>query len=340
MKNISLIILILIFINCSLFSQTGNYRIASPDNKLTMEVTRDQNNGALTYQVEYENQPVVLSSQLGITCNNEKWTNNLVIKKTEVRSQDTVWKPIYGERATIRDHFNETAFIISKEGNPERELKLIVRAYNEGIAFRYAFTEGVNGGSYLHITGESTEFTFQEQTKAWFTPRAQTPYKLLPLKDWPDESDRPLTLELPNGLFACLGEAEMVNYARTKFKLSPDKPNTIVGSMYDDVDEIAPFNSPWRMIMVAKTAGELLQNNFLILNLNPPCALQNTSWIKPGKIMREVTLTTDGAKSLVDFAVAHHLQYIHFDAGWYGRENLISSDATKVDARRNLDLKE
>lgn len=333
-------------INCCLFSQTGTYQITSPDNKLVIKIGIAETSGALTYQVTYENQPVILESKFGIKCNGEGWDTKLMIKSTTEHQQDTVWKPLYGERALIRDHFKETTFVLSKEGHLERELKIIVRAYNEGIAFRYSFPEAERGGPYLHITGESTEFTFQEQTRAWFTPRAQTLYKLLPLKDWPDESDRPLTLELPNGLFACLAEAEMVNYARTKFKLAADKSNTIVGSMYDDMDDIAPFSSPWRIIMVAKTAGELLQNNDLILNLNPPCALQNTTWIKPGKVMRETSLSTLGAKNLVDFAVARNLQYIHFDAGWYGYEYQVSSSATKVnvDPRRNpknaLDLKE
>lgn len=334
------------FINYCLFSQVGPYQITSPDNKLVIKIVLTESSKALTYQVTFDNQPVILESKFGIKCNGESWDSKLVIKGTSERQQDTVWKPLYGERALIRDHFKETTFVLSKEGHLERELKIIVRAYNEGIAFRYNFPEAERGGSYLHITGESTEFTFQEQTRAWFTPRAQALYKLLPLKDWPDESDRPLTLELPNGLFACLAEAEMVNYSRTKFKLAADKSHTIVGTMYDDVDDIAPFSSPWRIIMMAKTAGELLQNNDLILNLNPPCALQNTIWIKPGKVMRETSLSTLGAKNLVDFAVARNLQYIHFDAGWYGYEYHVSSAATKVnvDPRRNsknsLDLKE
>jgi len=117
-----------------------------------------------------------------------------------------------------------------RKGKGQSSVQLQVRAYNEGIAFRSCFPEGENGGSYLHITGESTEFNFMEDTKAWFTPRAQALHKLMPLKDWPDESDTPLTLELPNGLFACLAEAEMTNYARTKFKLNPSKSNSILNS--------------------------------------------------------------------------------------------------------------
>jgi alpha-glucosidase len=160
---------------------------------------------------------------------------------------------------------------------------------------------------------------------------------LLPLSNWPDESERPLVLELPNGTYVCLAEADMVNYSRTKFALDPNRPNTISCSLYDRVDSFTPFATPWRVVMVAEHAGELLANNGLLLNLNPPCEIRNTSWIQPGKIMREMTLSMKGAKELVDFAVKRHLQYIHFDAGWYGFEYSAASDASKVnvDPRRN-----
>jgi alpha-glucosidase len=164
--------------------------------------------------------------------------------------------------------------------------------------------------------------------------------------NWEDECERPLTLELPNGKYACLLEAEVVNYARSKFVLSETKPNTVLCKQYDAVDEISPFATPWRVVMAADKPGQLLENNDIVLNLNPPCAIENTWWIRPGKVMRETTLSTKGAKELVDFAVKRNLQYIHFDAGWYGYEYIKESDATTVtvDPRRNpkgdLDLKE
>ena len=109
--------------------------------------------------------------------------------------------------------------------------------------------------------------------------------------------------------------------------------------MYDRVDIIAPFGTPWRVIMVADNPGQLLENNDIILNLNPPGEIANTSWIRPGKVMREVTLSAGGAKNLIDFAVKRNLQYVHFDAGWYGYEYHSGSDATTitVDPKRNPD---
>lgn len=317
--------------------------IQSPDQKISFSLKVD---GSAFYSINYQNLSVVEWSKLGITCNGDNRDKQLQINPGAVQLHDTTWTPVYGERNQIRDQYNESVISITRENRKFPVLQLIVRAYNSGIAFRYKFATNENGGPYLHITNESTEFNFQENTKAWFTARAQSLHQLLPLKNWPDESDRPLTLELPNGLFACLAEAEMVNYSRTKFKLNPEKENSIQTSIYSDVDEIAPFASPWRVVMVAEKAGDLLANNDLILNLNPPCAIADPSWIKPGQVMREVTLSTSGAKKLVDFAVARNIKYIHFDAGWYGFENDYLADATTVtvDPRRNpkgdLDLQE
>ena len=83
----------------------------------------------------------------------------------------------------------------------------------------------------------------------------------------------------------------------------------------------------------------MLEQNDLILNLNDPCALDDTSWIKPGKVIREVTLTTAGGKACVDFCVERGLQYIEYDAGWYGHEYDPKSDARRVhlDPKRNPD---
>jgi alpha-glucosidase len=100
--------------------------------------------------------------------------------------------------------------------------------------------------------------------------------------------------------------------------------------MYDPADLISPVGSPWRVIMVSERMGDLVENNYLILNLNDPNKIKETGWIKPGKIMREMTLTTTGAMDAIDFASRHNIQYILFDWKWYGPAFSFDSDATKV----------
>ncbi|MGJ7032450.1 alpha-glucosidase [Niabella hirudinis] len=306
--------------------------LASPDGKIIFNLQPEEK-GSLAYQASYNKQPLVLHSALGV----EGWQQGLTLKRVERKQQDLSWKPVYGERSLIRDHFNEASFVLWRRNQAQQEMKLQVRAYNEGLAFRYVFSEYSEGGQDISIAREYTSFAMPEGTKAWYTSHAQGSYQLLPLKNWPGASERPLTLQLPNGVYAAIGEAEMVDYSRTKFILDPASPHTILCSMYGQVDLTSPFATPWRVVMAADKPTELLANNDLFLNLNEPCKIENTSWIKPGKVMREVTLSTKGSKELVDFAVKRKLQYIHFDAGWYGLEYAKASDASKVnvDPRRN-----
>jgi alpha-glucosidase len=321
----------------------GDVKIASSDGNYLMSIY--ERSGKIYYSVNYRNLPVILESSLGISnsqadksieSNNKSvndWYDDLQIDTVVRKSADLAWQPVYGERSLYIDRHNSYTIELSRKHNPQKRLQIQVCAYNEGVAFRYRFTDNED----LHITHEYTQYTLPEGSRAWFTSRAQAVYELLPLQNWKNECERPLLLELPHDLHVLLTEAAMTDYARTKFILDKDKPNTIIGTMYDAVDEIAPYATPWRVIMAAENAGALIENNFLLLNLNKPCAIENTEWIRPGKVMRETTLSTEGSKSLVDFATKRNLQYIHFDAGWYGPEGSKESDATKVniDPARN-----
>ena len=312
--------------------QAKEIKMSSPDEKY--QFTLSDEGGNLHYSLNWNAKETIKPSLLGIKANTI-WRDHLSLGDMTTAEQDTVWHPVYGERSTIKDQYKAWSVVINRQ-NSRDKLVLDIRAYNEGIAFRYRFP----GGQYLKITDEFTEYTLPEGTKAYFTSRAQTPYEFLPLEGWPGESDRPLLLTLPEGPYVCLAEAQVVDYVRTKFKLSTEKKNTIQSAMYGPVEDIAPYHTPWRVIMCADKPGQILEHNDLILNLNPSCKINDTSWIKPGKVVREVTLTTEGGKALVDFAVKRNLQYIHFDAGWYGFEYDKVSDATTVtlDPRRNPDI--
>ena len=328
---------IFVFLFCVVFcsqflNAQSSQQLSSPDGRLqfTFNLTAE---GAPNYSISYEQIPIVLTSAMGLSA----WEKGFVVSEVSKFKKDTVWKPVYGERSLIKDHYDEMIITMMRNKDERTKFQVMVRAYNEGIAFRYIIPEHPQGGMDISIQKELTEFTVPEGTKAWFTNRAQGEYRLLPMSNWPGESERPLVLQLPDGKYACLAEAETVNYSRTKFLLHPNKANTISCSIYDRVDFFTPFATPWRVVMVAERPGDLLANNDLLLNLNPPCEIKNTSWIKPGKVMREISLSMKGSKELVDFAAKRHLQYIHFDAGWYGYEYVVASDATKVnvDPRRN-----
>ncbi|MFT7772168.1 glycoside hydrolase family 97 N-terminal domain-containing protein [Roseateles sp.] len=325
---------------------TLDERLTSPDGRLA--ITLQQKSAAdgkrsLHYSVRFEGETVIRESLLELQLDNHlsesamalpidrrgRWFENLKVTGTRRTSHDQTWKPVTGERAVVRDRYQSLVVDLVKDDNPAYKLAVELRAYDEGVAMRFAFAENPNG-SYYRIVSEDTEFALPEGTRAWFHGWAQSRFKLLPLRDWPDQSERPLTLELPNGLHVALLEAQMVDYSRTKFKLSTTKPDTLVTAMHDPADLISPFSTPWRGIMVARTPGKLLENNDFILNLNEPNKIADPSWVKPGKIIRVMTQTTADAKANIDFAVKHNLQYILFDWKWYGPAFSFSSDATKV----------
>lgn len=340
------------------FSQTivngTNIVVQSPNKRITAQFYQKEDAGkkrTLYYTVSYKGKPVIDESVLELQLDNhlsesamalkidkrQRWMDNLKVKRITTSSKDTSWQPVVGEKKIIRDSYNAATIEMAKADNLIYNVNVEIRAYDEGIALSFFFPENEKG-TYYRIMSDNTEFSLPKGTKAWFTSWAQGPYKPLPLENWPDENERPLTLQLPNGLYACVAEAGMVDYARMKFKISTTKKNTIIASMYTPVDLISPFATPWRVIMIAETAGDLIENNSIILNLNAPSKIKDVSWIKPGKIMRVMTQTTRDAKENIDFATSHNLQYVLLDGGWYGAPFSFSSDATKV-AKPDLDLK-
>lgn len=301
--------------------------LSSPDGRLKFSYTIDPAKKAmLSYSVSYQNKAIIQPSQLGLN----GWYENLEIDSTFDSSVNTEWRTVYGERAVVKDYYNQRTIVVKRK-NSNARFWVIVRAYKEGIAFRYYFPEDPRGGGgYISIEEEKTSFAVPNNTQAWVAPFAQAAYQKLPVANWPSQSERPLTLELPNGLFASLGEASLVNFSRMKFYTPPGEKNIIRCALYGRVEDMGPYATPWRYIMVAENPGGLLQNNGFILNLNEPNKIAGTAWIKPGKVIRVNTFNTAFAKQVVDFAVARNLQYIHFDAGWYGKETFIGSDPRKV----------
>ena len=228
--------------------------------------------------------------------------------------------------------------------NNNLKINLICRAYNEGVAFSYEFPRQDEMDS-ITILDENISFRFPADHNAWSAPRAQAPYNKVPLSKIEKGSERPLVIEADSVLTMALGEAMLTDYPRMKFDPDSSAGISIKSRLDSKAIKAIPFQSPWRFIMAGKNPGDLLEKNYFILNLNNPCEIEDISWIKPGKVLREVTLTTEGGKAAVDFVSSHKMQYVEFDAGWYGPENKDESDAraVNIDPARSkgpLDLKE
>ncbi len=315
--------------------------------------------GCPVYQVAYQGRTVIAESRLGLELEGATLNAGLRLVSQTSSDQDMTWKPVCAERDTIRDHYHQLIVQLQEILPPHRRLQLTFRAYDEGIAFCYTLPSQ-EGLKEFTIRVENTSFAFAGDYTTWAVYSAQGNYdnsagrsdrtnqptagevKLSQLKPG---VERPLTVRIATDLYASLTEAKLVDYARMKLRPAKDSSYTLEAFLdaergrYGVVTGTAPFTTPWRVIMVANSPGKLLEQNYFILNLNDPCALQDTTWIKPGKVIREVTLTTIGGKACVDFAVQQGLQYIEYDAGWYGFENDPQADAREVhlDPRRNRD---
>lgn len=327
-------------------SSAQTFRLASPDSRqeALLSVSEDNGRTSISYQTTFDGRPVILPSVLDLTIDNhiweralakkaepvDSWFDNLVYDSHETFSRDTVWHNRYGERSTVRDAYNGLTVHFVKKDASKYRLDIELRAYDEGIALRYILPMHPDA-IYHRILAENTEFSFPEGTMAWYTQWAQAPYDLLPLKDWPDECERPLTLKLADDLYAAVGEAAQIDFPRGKLKLSQTKANTVVTALNDNAtDIVTPYALPWRVIMVSERLGGLLENNDIYLNLNEASAIADESWIRPGKIMRETTLTTENSLKCIDFCAAHNMDYILYDWKWYGPSFDFNSDAREV----------
>ncbi|MBI5384734.1 MAG: glycoside hydrolase family 97 N-terminal domain-containing protein [Verrucomicrobia bacterium] len=296
------------------------------------------------YRLSWQGRPVISDSRLGLDLDPSPLKDGFEIVRHTTNSHASTWTPVYGERSTIRDQYNQLVVELRETRPPHRLLTLTFRAYDEGAAFCYTVPKQA-GLAGVNLRQEQTEFRFPADHAAWAVYSAQGKYAKVPLSQIKPGCERPLTIQAADDVFIALAEARLVDYARLKFAPLPGQLHALVSDLSGGVTNALPLTTPWRVVMVAASPGRLLENNDLFLNLNDPCALADTSWIKPGKVIREVTLTTTGGKACVDFAAKRRLQYIEFDAGWYGPENSNDSEATgvHVDPQRSkgpLDLPE
>jgi alpha-glucosidase len=326
-----------LFVAASGFSQTAakSVTVKSPNAKYSIELTTAEG-GRPTYRVLWRGEEIIKPSGLGFVLDGDKdWTKGFgPLTELNISESNLTWKPVWGERSVIHDRYHGATVGYSREDGAA--FKLEVRAYDEGVAFRYVINEGPSGDT-LHIASEQTEFQFTADHDVWAVTSAQGLYSKIKLSESRHDLERPCVLETAGGNVIAVAEAALVDYARMRVRRPDDSKTALVSRLHSPVVSKLPLTTPWRVVMAGDTAGELLENNHLMLNLNAPSKIADTSWIKPGKVIREVSLTTQGGIDCVDFAVEYGLEYIEFDAGWYGPQDREDSDARTV-SHRGLDL--
>ncbi|MCC9604993.1 glycoside hydrolase family 97 protein [Blastopirellula sp. JC732] len=334
-------------LSIALGSSAIAYELKSPDGQIQVQLELKESDGKsqLRYQVSVAGEPLIDDSSITFVRKDNVVIGDHLkfVSQGDLRSHDETWNPVCGERAEIRDQYQSQTFqFVDTEADCPLTIEL--RCYDCGVAFRTTLGDAGSSGP-LTIKEERSEFRFAGDYPAWRTTSAQGEYDKVPLSKLGTNVERPLTVEVSDNRCAAIAEAQLVDYAAMRLRAAGDGSPTVVSQLRSEVSGKTPLTTPWRVIMIGGSPGDLLEHDDLILNLNEPCAIADTSWIKPGKVIREISLTTEGAKTCVDFAAANNFQYVEFDAGWYGYEYDDASDATTVtlDPRRSagpLDLQD
>ncbi|MDQ0714861.1 alpha-glucosidase [Streptomyces luteogriseus] len=306
--------------------------------------------GALRWSARRGGRTVIGTSALGLRLGDGTVLGNDV-RPTGHRhgTHRTTWTPVYGRNATVTDHYQEQRWDLRDRASGIR-FGVQVRAYKTGVALRYVLLDQ----GTATIADELTTFVFPDGTTV-YSARDENAYEpvapgAVPVTgaagtDNGPLTDLPLTATMPGGLIACVCESSRVDYPRLMLGSVPGETNALAaflmehtargtGPVETTTTVTTPFTTPWRAVVIGATHAELVDNAELVLNLAPPSALTDTSWIKPGKVFR-CELTTAAGLQGVDFAMARGLQYIEYDAGWYGPE-FSTPDATKPIAAIDL----
>ena len=322
--------------------------LSSPDGRKT--VSFGKQGKELTYSVKVDGKDVILPSRAGLEVDNRTW--EMALGKRDLAQPDswmdlltvdsvsfgpavdTVWTPLYGERSGVRDRYNQATLHMSRKDKSEYRLDVQVRAYDEGIAFRYFFPE--HPAAIFHkVVDDLTDYTFPSGTTAWSEEWAQAPFIRQPIDSISIPVERALTMELPGGQWVAILDADNDDWCLTKLRHREGHEGTLESVMYSPVDIVTYYATPWKIIMTADSPSQLLGNNDIVNNLNPP-AEGDFSWVKPGKIMRCTTLTTEAGMKNIDFCAEHNIPYMLFDWLWYVPCTSHDGDATKV--IDNLDM--
>jgi alpha-glucosidase len=300
--------------------------VSSPNRRVEITLALDAV-GAPVVSVRFRGRDMLLPSRLGLAPEEAPpLAEGLEWLGSAERSDDASWRPVYGEREVIVDRFNEATVRLRERHAPGRLFEIVLRCYDEGAAWRCQLPTQDALATRI-VLDELTEFRFPEGTDGYFEDHMEGEYQRLPIGAFPQVSERPLTLVYSHGKPACLLEAGNVDWPR--MRLAPHAGG-LRAALDGRAEVTVPCASPWRVLAVADRPADLPLRSDLILNLSPPCELVDTSWIRPGKAIREVTLSTEGGVACVDFAAEHGLQYIEYDAGWYGHEYDDAADARTV----------
>ena len=334
-------------------SADGENYVSSPNGKIKINFSLSDT-GAPSYSVENGNFTLIENSSLGLNLSTGELSDGFTLTDTERSSGNSEWHPIAGDKETVADVYNEKTYTLSHTSG--KIVKIEMRAYDTGAAFRYILPEG----TYI-VNGEFTEYTFPSGTYgemhigsdrlARFGVSSSYVYTHLdtnatvPKKVKVENFDynamyyMPSVFQYTNGMAVTICEGNLDNYVRMRLSGS-EKANTLRTVYYRALENGAnadpnanaggfaevtnsdPSSTPWRVFVIGDEVKNLPENADIITNLNEAPdedTYKFSEWVKPGVVLR-VGNTTDSVKYQIDRAAEYGYQYVHLDTGWFGAE--------------------
>jgi alpha-glucosidase len=337
--------------------------LASPNGALEISIAtvRGQSveaaGGELAYRVTFRGQPVIQWSNLGLILEAAPALGTAVrIESSQASSQDETWTAVQGKTSRIRNHYNAVAVQTVETAANGRRLVVEARAYDDGVAFRYVVPEQPSIKE-LRILNEATQFRFSKYANTFslisrgFETSNEDDYHELTIGGLHPEYlvNLPVLVEVPGIAWVGLTEADIEDYSSMfvtaaggqtlMARLAPreENPNSnaeIAPSFptKEDRSKVSviaqtPVRSAWRALMIADQPGRLVESN-MVLNLNPPCAIGDTSWIRPGKTswdwwngsqakgVAKPGMNNDTMKYYIDFSARNKFEFLLIDGGW------------------------
>lgn len=330
--------------------------VKSPDGRLTL--TAQLKGGKPYYSLKRGNETIICNSALGFKLRNGSFNNGFKVVKATRDSFDGTWEQPWGEERIVRNNYNELKLFLQETKGSRRLLNIVFRVFNDGIGFRYEFPKQSNLKDF-EIMDELTEFSLPTDAAAWSQPTNGTVYyEALYTREPVSKKDTvstPMTLEVNDSLYMSIHEADLTDYA--SLNLTPRMKNdggvavTLVAALTPwqsgvKVYASAPSVSPWRTIVVADKPGGLITSR-LILNLNEPNKIGDTSWIEPGRYigiwwgmhMKDYTweqgpkhgATTENTMRYIDFAAKHGFSGVLVEGWNYGWDGDWTKNGDKFD---------
>ncbi len=271
--------------------------VASPDTNIRIEFGLRDLGGrrsVASYRILFKGHELIRPSSLQLQLAPHGLLGPLHVLGVAHRTGDQVYQLNPGKTSSARDHYCEMRLTLEEDLAPKRRFDITFRAYDDGVAFRYALAEQ-NGLSAFHLAAEHSAFALTGDPYMYvlplpsFTTPYEARYRKLRLSEISTDAllAAPLLVEFSEDAWVAITEADLNDYAgmylsgtpegglTTRLSVRPDDPQLKVKSSL-------PHSSPWRVVMIADNPGRLIESN-LVTNLNPPSALPDTSWIKPGK---------------------------------------------------------